>query len=419
MKILITNAYSSRNKGDAAILLGMLADLGSQTGFRGAEFLISTAAYPEDLGAYPCGVVSSFHALKQRFTRFRWLQGLGFFLFIFPWSMLWALARRAGCDLWAPASWRALFREYAEADLVVAAGGGYLYTRSAWRGNLMLLITVHSFYFATLLDKPLYLYAQSIGPFATEFQAALVRCALKGARMVIAREQISMDMILSWKLLCPVHVGGDAAFLLPKPGECDLPVPLERSAPRVGLTVRKWSEVPAEQECFEFTMAGFITWLTGERLATVVLIPQVTFAAWGDDDREVMRRVYARIVEKNRVMLVEDDLSPMQVKALCGAVDFFVGTRMHSNIFALSMGVPSMAIGYQPKSAGIMHQLGLERWVIEIKDVTLPRLQALFEDLTDHAVEVRENLARQVPVAIEKARLNGRWIEEDFLHRAA
>lgn len=419
MKILITNAYSSRNKGDAAILLGMLYDLGSRTAFHDAEFRISTADFPEDIGAYPCGVVSSFHALKKRFTRFRWMQGFGFLLLILPWSLLWVLARRAGRDLWVPRSWRSLFREYAEADLVVAAGGGYLYTRSFWRGNLMLFITVYSFYFATLLDKPLYLYAQSIGPFQTGFQAALVRRALTKARIVIVREQISMDLVLSWELPCPVRIAADAAFLLPAPRELDLPIPLDRTGLWVGFTVRHWSKVPAEQESFESAMADFITWLTQEHLATVMLIPQVTVASWDDDDREVMQRIQAQIVEKNRVLLIEDEFSPMRIKALCGSLDFFVGMRMHSNIFALSMGVPSLAIGYQPKSAGIMGQLGMERWVVEIEEVTLPRLQALFEDLACQAIKIRKTLAHQVPIAVEKALWNGRWIAEDFLGQSS
>ena len=415
MKVLITNAYSSRNKGDAAILLGMLADLGSQELFRRAEFAISTAAYPDDATAYPCRVVSSFHALKQRFTRCRPVQCLGFVLLILPWSLLWAwIWRRWHVDLPAPQPWRELFRQYAEADLVVAAGGGYLYTRSAWRGNLMLLITVFSFRFGSLLGKPVYLYAQSIGPFEAEFQAALVRCALQRTRLILVREEISMGFVASWKLPCPVRMAGDAAFLLPTTAERDLAARLPPSRRRVGMTVRQWSKKVEEQEHFEAAITQLIDWIVASGESLVVLIPQVTFAAWEDDDREVMRRIYAQVHAKNRVVLIEDDLSALRVKALCGEMDFFIGTRMHSNLFALSMEVPAIAIGYQPKSLGIMRQLGLERWVIPWEGVTLERLQAGFEDLVQKAEEVRAELSRKLPEMISSARLNGQWIAEDY-----
>jgi colanic acid/amylovoran biosynthesis protein len=127
-----------------------------------------------------------------------------------------------------------------------------------------------------------------------------------------------------------------------------------------------------------------------------------------------MRRIYAQVHAKNRVVLIEDDLSALRVKALCGEMDFFIGTRMHSNLFALSMGVPAIAIGYQPKSLGIMRQLGLERWVIPWEGVTLERLQAGFEDLVQKAEEVRAELSRKLPEMISSARLNGQWIAEDY-----
>jgi colanic acid/amylovoran biosynthesis protein len=416
MKILITNAYSSRNKGDAAILFGMLADLGSQEAFRGAEFRISTADYPGDASAYPCAVVESFHSLKQRFTRYRWAQCLGFLLLILPWSLLWAWAwGQWHLDLWAPRPWRKLFRQYAEADLVVAAGGGYLYTRSAWRGNLMLLITVFSFRFASLLGRPVSLYSQSIGPFQTKFQAAFVRCALRDVRPILVREEISMELVASWQLQGPVRMTGDAAFLLPPTTECDLPFRLPSSPRRVGITVRKWSKGREEQERFERTIAQFIDRIAASGETLVVLIPQVTFAAWEDDDREVMRRLHAQVHARDRVVLVENDLSPLQVKALCGAMDFFVGTRMHSNIFALSMGVPTIAIGYLPKSTGIMRQLGLGRWVISWEDIALQPLQAAFEDLVQSADEVRTELSKKIPEVVRSASLNGRWIAEDYI----
>lgn len=414
MRVLITNAYSARNKGDAAILVGMLADLRSQEAFRGAEFRISTAAFPEDKGNYSCNVVSSFHSLKQQFTRCRWLQCLCFVLFILPSSFAWAAAHRLGRNLWVPCSWRSLFQEYAEADLVVAAGGGYLYTHSMWRGNLMLVITVYSFWFATLLGKPFYLYGQSIGPFAARFQAAMVRFALSYARLVLVREGLSKAFLSRWRLPCPVAMTGDASFLLPRPAEEDVPLNLSYAQTLVGITLREWPNGKEGQRRFEVAIAEFVNWLTRDLAATVVFVPQVTFAAWGDDDRMVMRRVYQGVEDRSRVMLIEDELSVFQVKALCGAVNFFVGMRMHSNIFALSMGVPTLAIGYQPKSEGIMRQLGLERFLITVEEVTLSRLQVLFEALTASAADIRTMLGRQVLASIENARLNGRLIAKDY-----
>jgi colanic acid/amylovoran biosynthesis protein len=277
---------------------------------------------------------------------------------------------------------------------------------------VILLITVCCFWFAHHIGKPVYLYAQSIGPFRSCFQEMIVRRALRKLQLVIVREEISLKLVSSWNLQCPVRMAADAAFLLPQPKPSDLTVRFPPHSCCVGITVRKWSRAAKAQEHFERAMVQFLDWITTSGETIVVLVPQVTVAAWDDDDRNVMRRLYAQSHMKNRVILVEDELSPLHVKALCGAMDFFVGTRMHSNIFALSMGVPTLAIGYQPKSAGIMQQLGLERWVIPWENVAFHRLKAAFEDLAVNAEEVRTALYQKLPDVIRKARLNSHWIAE-------
>ena len=178
-RVLITNAYSARNRGDAAIILGMIESLRRTDAFQDAEIRISSADHPVDSGRYPVPVVSSFHSIKNGFSRNSSANLLYFLAVLLPMSLVWALAWRAGrLDLPLPSTVRGLLRTYADADVVVAAGGGYLYTTSAIHGNVVLLTNVYAFFFAVLLGKPVCLYAQSIGPFAGSWQRWLVRRAL-------------------------------------------------------------------------------------------------------------------------------------------------------------------------------------------------------------------------------------------------
>ncbi len=41
-------------------------------------------------------------------------------------------------------------------------------------------------------------------------------------------------------------------------------------------------------------------------------------------------------------------------------MDLFLGTRLHSNIFALVAGVPVVAVAYQYKTFGLMEMIGLK-----------------------------------------------------------
>ena len=89
-------------------------------------------------------------------------------------------------------------------------------------------------------------------------------------------------------------------------------------------------------------MAEFVRWLVDDRGAAVVFVPQVTYSDGGDDDRVASRRVAHAAGRPERFLVVENDMTAAQVKGLCGRMEFFVGTRMHSNIFALSEGVPTV-----------------------------------------------------------------------------
>ena len=63
------------------------------------------------------------------------------------------------------------------------------------------------------------------------------------------------------------------------------------------------------------------------------------------------------------------------------AGEVILGLRMHANIAALAMGVPTFAIAYSRKTLGIMRMLGQERWVSDIDTLSSEALIANIEAL--------------------------------------
>jgi colanic acid/amylovoran biosynthesis protein len=419
LRVLITNAYSARNRGDAGIILGMLESLSRTELLGDAEFRISSADHVNDARWYPVPTVPSFASLRNGFSRIAAANQLYFLSVLLPVSLLWALAWRLGrLDLPVPSRLRRLMREYAGADVVIAAGGGYLYTNSAIRGNIVLLVNLYSFFVAVLLGKPVALYAQSIGPFAGSWQAALVRRVLARVLVVEVREEISQRLLDTWKLSTPVRRVADAAFLLAARPLDRVPNPVEMvGEPVVGMTVRRWFRDRERQATYEATVSSFVQWLLRARGGSVVFLPQVTFVEGSDDDRVVARRIAEDVAPNERVLVVEDELSAPEIKWLCSRTDVFVGTRMHSNIFALSSGVPAVAIAYQPKTTGIMADLGLEEWVVSIEGLDPGELQRVFDALVSRRDEVHDQLTRVMPSVREAAFDAGQIIAELLAER--
>jgi len=416
VRILITNAYSARNRGDGAIVSGMMKSLARAFAGTDLEMTISSADHPADRERYPVPVVPSFHSLMARVSGRGSLQGLFFLAVLLPFSVIGALCRRfLRLAVPLPAGLGPLLEAYAHADLVVAAGGGYLYTTARRRGTVMLLVHLHSFMLGKALGKPVYLYAQSIGPLADPAQVRLVRAALRRVRFVELRETSSLRLTQSWALPVPAHHVADAAFLLQPAEPSHNPLPPRSRALRTGVTVRSWFRKAELQARYEDSMVRFLRMFAERHDAEVIFLPQVTVDDRGDDDRQAARRILGRLHGTVDARLLDAELTPQELQWLCGQMDCLVGTRMHSNIFALTMGVPVVAIAYQPKTLGIMEQLGLAGFVLAMEDLDAEALLELVERLLSDSATIRETLASTLPRVRQEAWRAGRLIAGDFL----
>lgn len=393
-RILVSNVYSWQNKGDAAIVVCMLEDLRRQ--FPEAEITLSSVDR-EDAGRY--GDFAVTPGFSTRYAECfgspesvggRLAYGARFLLFRARLGLFRRLLR-LGVRAYAlfPAPIGGKIREYEGFDLVVACGGGYITTRAPHRkietlfGCYGVVIFCYDFFLADLFGKPYVLYHQSVGPFARPRDFSLMRTFLERARVIVCREPLSAARLREYGLR-NVAEGADVAFRLPDAETAVLDrYGFRPGATNIGVTVRSWLDAPAQAR-FEEEFAGFLEeQLAGDPAAAVYFMPQVVYSAGRDDDRVVARRVAARLGARfaGRVHVVEEDLHPAMLKHAIGRMSCMVGTRMHSNIFALSSGVPTLAIAYEPKTEGIMRMLGLERYVLPMREVTRERLGGLLREL--------------------------------------
>jgi colanic acid/amylovoran biosynthesis protein len=72
----------------------------------------------------------------------------------------------------------------------------------------------------------------------------------------------------------------------------------------------------------------------------------------------------------------------------------FIATRLHSVIFAASQGVPTLAIGYQPKSQAAMRLLGQAEYSLEMQDISAIDLHTLFGRLWQTRGEIGPRIAQ-------------------------
>ena len=184
--------------------------------------------------------------------------------------------------------------------------------------------------------------------------------------------------------------------------------------PLLGATLMNWGrQFPlfVHQERYEHEMANAIRHFIERHDGQAVLFSQVCGPTEADDDRIPARRVSAKLEAWGLaayVRFVDEEAPPDLLQAAYGCCDVFLGTRLHSNIFALTRRAPVVAIAYQDKTIGVMNMLGLDEWVIRIEDVTEGSLSPILDRLWRQRVETRDQvilgvdkLQRETDVAID------------------
>lgn len=170
MKILFLHVYSEFNCGDAAIVEVMLDDYRAR--FPEAEITISSitasvtsefhgASYVTSL--FYKAIYESLSPWKRIVNTSAVIGGTILQAYIYKWLKI-------SVPLVYPPGLSQFTKALQQADLVVAAGGGYILGKASWQSTLSLVVTLLELWYAKQYGKTVHLYSQSIGPFSTPFQ---------------------------------------------------------------------------------------------------------------------------------------------------------------------------------------------------------------------------------------------------------
>jgi colanic acid/amylovoran biosynthesis protein len=398
MKVTITDAYTRFNKGDAAIIEGMLEAIRLVSPNTKVTVLSQDPMHDrEDYERFGANVESAIFNIMAfwRLDRTRKVASIPFVL------MRAAISSVLLLSSGITRSPNPTVRAYREADLIISCGGGFL-GGGSYYSALINLLPLH---LAKVIGKKVVIFSQSIEPPKSRALGVLTFFVLNELDAVYVREAISYQLLSNHGIRPPLHMTADAAFV--KGLEDDnlsqslqLISPLDR--PMIGITVRRFTFASGDSRAlFARYLESYrqvIEWWVKERNARIVIFPQVIVEGF-DDDRQESMALYHMLSDsaKSRTTVLTGDLTPMTLRSLEGHMDVFIGTRMHSNIFALTMCVPVVAVAYESKTRGIMQSLGLSAFVVDIDKVTGEDLIRLSEVAYTGREKIAKELARSIP----------------------
>lgn len=425
MKILIINVFSTENKGDAAIVISQIAAM--RAALPTAEFVVQSWNPARDSTVLDCQVVGPFFEMVSALHP-DWSKPRQFAHTVAIWVKTTAAAGWFKSFGKLPRHLTPRLREllghYGTADLIVSVGGNFLYAFPGLN-SFSFLKHCHQIRIAQIMGKPVVLFAQSLGPVTTRLHRRMLRTIVNKSDRVLVREELSVLALNALGTRSDhISVTPDTAFLL-TPASCAAAeafleqIGVGPDVVRVGMTVRDWqypgsADSDAKTAEFHRVIAALVDWMAVTLGARVVMLPQCISP--DQDDRLCMSRVAEHVRMAAHLTVVNEDVPPDLLKAICGRFDLFIGTRMHSNIFSTAMTTPTIAISYQPKTDGIMQMLGMKKWTLPIADLTFESARSKVEALWQERDHVRETLRRRIVEIQDKARADSSALLSAYTH---
>lgn len=395
IKIVITNSHGD-NRGDEVAQRGLINSLGAL--MPNAKFTVLTVS-PDGLYLQEgVKILRTFYASKIK----------GFMI------VLWAFFRSLGIRL-PTFHIRPLevVREMANADIIISAPGGPyfgdLYASHEIREHLF-----HIF-LSKVLRKPVMIYGPSMGPFNSRKRNILRRYLLNKVEIITLRDQISKDYLDTLKLTHPlIYLTADSAFqdtinvekgiiedimLAEKITDHQNDIPNRK--PLVGITPTgsKWnfrnSTTPQkEQERYNKIIAKTTDYLVDKFDARVVFFSQLYGKT---DDIPLINEIISLVDKKDAVRVFSKKWDSEIQQAIISQMDLFLGNRCHSIVFALKGNVPSVCLAYEHKSISLMKTAKLDKYIINITDLTYELLLDKINQVWDQREEIRRVLKEQIP----------------------
>ena len=421
-RLLIIGAYSPLNRGDAAIVAAMrdaARSVDPSVDLHVHVFSTDADLFRSELDLDASPGLFAVPVLGTRLRRLRWLIPNVLVAGVILIAGIGGRRTLAIVRLILPGSTAHALGRMLDADVVMAAGGGYL-TDHHYAILPFLLLEI---WVATRACQTVVLGAQTIGPMRRRWAIRLLKWSLGQVAEIEARDEYTVQFLArsAPRLLPLVRRVPDFAFSY---RQTDDSLAQELRLPRgeqvvVGISVRSWpfpdSDDPVRaQRAYGSAFGRAIERFVERGWRVVVMATNHPSSGSRDDDvaaGEAIVRTLPPTVQR-RVHVVAQRASAAQLRSLIGACDVFIGTRMHACIFAISCDVPTLLIPYEPKGRGLMERLGRSQDVCAPDPLEADTLVAGADRLLAERARGERQVPPDVLVAFAAAALESmrRWL---------
>ncbi|MCC0179589.1 polysaccharide pyruvyl transferase family protein [Waterburya agarophytonicola K14] len=278
-------------------------------------------------------------------------------------------------------------------------------------------------------QRPLFLWAASVGPFDKNPQFAEQMFEhLQSLTGVFVREEETLNYLADNGVKDNVRFVADPAFVMqpeePSPNKLGFTIPEDAIGLNFSPLIAKyflnrnidaWKISSQDRQSWIDFCTDIVTELSHLTQRSIVLVPHVVHPNVSVDDYQLLKEIKDTAENdcSTPILLVPNTLNGMETKWVIGKTQVFAGARTHSTIAALSSCVPTLTMSFSIKAIGINRDLfNHTDYCLDTRTLNKKEFIERFCSILDNRQSIKNQLLQRVPEVQKRAMQAGEFLKE-------
>lgn len=157
------------------------------------------------------------------------------------------------------------------------------------------------------------------------------------------------------------------------------------------------SDGQEEENVYVQLLIKIIKYLINKYSFKFILIPNEIKPNWNSRDDRYLCKIINQKVNHENCLYLEEYHSAEEVKSIIANTDMLIGSRYHTLIFSLSLGIPSLALSWSHKYVELFKYFGIEKFVLDYNDVNEEELFMILDSFVKEKISMQQKIFAKLP----------------------
>jgi len=262
-----------------------------------------------------------------------------------------------------------------------------------------------------IVKVPLVKYTAAMGPFQSKWNKFFAKFYLnKCVNTIFARDKVTEKYLIELGIKKPIYCAPDTAFLLPVTEITDS----DNRGNLIGLSVSYQARNRYhEPEQYMVVISDFIRYIHDNYKLKILLIPNEVEDG-KDDDVKIAEEINKIVSNDCCEVLDTSELTASEIKGVINNCEMIIAARYHTIVSSLSLGIPTLALGWHHKYVGVMRLFNQEEWVLDIQTFKLSDICHTFDEMWNVRKKLRSEISTATDLVQKKVLMVGKQIKENL-----